>query len=414
MLLPALSRRAELTLWTDQGVWDPQLEQTVRVRSFDSDQVPWRELNEADFTFFNIGNNPIFHGGIWQVSRKHAGGIILHDFCLQDFFVALYSQVGEYCREMTLYYGNEGLLAANQFQKGDLTIEQLSVAFPLTPLALENALCAVIHNQAGHHTFSTIPVVPIIYAPLPYSVLESLDPTTATRERASERPFQIIIFGFIGANRRVEQFLEAWAGMPEKAAFRLHICGEVSNASQIVSRIRDLGLADFTKVFGYLSDEDLNIELARANLAVNLRYPTMGEASLTQLLIWDHALPTLVTRVGWYATLDEGTVAFVRPEHEIEDIRAHLRAFLKQPENYAEMGRRGQLTVRRDHAPGRYAETLLSLADRIHGFTTRNSRLNLAKRVGQDMSGWITPSASNVLSEKVARAIWEVGGTRDS
>ena len=64
----------------------------------------------------------------------------------------------------------------------------------------------------------------------------------------------------------------------------------------------------------------------------------MGEASVSQLQIWDHALPSLVTKVGWYACLPAETVAFVRPDHEIIDIHAHLRAFLSEPWRYAQMG----------------------------------------------------------------------------
>src|SRR5579863_10480689 len=296
MLIPALCRRSELTVWTDQREWDPRLTQATRVRSFDPDQPPWSELNDGDVTFYNIGNNATFHKGIWQVSRQRAGIVILHDSCLQHFFAALYGQqIPEYCRLMSLYYGNEGLLAASRYLKGALTTEELSTAFPLTSLALENSLCGLVHNRASEQTFSTTSPVPVVYAPLPYSAPERASSAMATMQRASQKPYQIIIFGFLGANRRVEQFLEAWAAMPERAAFRLHIFGEVSNASQIMSRIRDLGLTESAKVLGYLSDTDLHTELDRANLAVNLRYPTMGEASLSQLMIWDHALPTLVT-----------------------------------------------------------------------------------------------------------------------
>ncbi len=91
---------------------------------------------------------------------------------------------------------------------------------------------------------------------------------------------------------------------------------------------------------GFVPAEDLEAALTSAHLAINLRFPTMGEASVSQLQIWDHALPSLVTRVGWYATLPQETVAFVRPEHEITDIQAHLHAFVDDPGRYAHMGRR--------------------------------------------------------------------------
>lgn len=53
--------------------------------------------------------------------------------------------------------------------------------------------------------------------------------------------------------------------------------------------------------------------LAHSDMALNIRYPSMEEASFSQLRIWEHALPAIVTRVGWYATLPEDVVFFVRP-----------------------------------------------------------------------------------------------------
>ena len=82
-------------------------------------------------------------------------------------------------------------------------------------------------------------------------------------------------------------------------------------------RIATLELKDTVKVHGYAPAADLDGALSTAGLAINLRYPTMGEASASQLRIWEHALPSLVTRVGWYASLPEDAVAHVRPENEV-------------------------------------------------------------------------------------------------
>jgi hypothetical protein len=68
----------------------------------------------------------------------------------------------------------------------------------------------------------------------------------------------------------------------------------------------------------------------------------MGESSISQLQIWEHGLPSLVTAVGYYATLPEETVAFVRPSHELEDIQAHLRRFLADPAAFSRMGLAGR------------------------------------------------------------------------
>ena len=89
-LLPALQKRAEIVLWTDQAEWDPLLETYATVRRYHPEQMPWAEINRADMSIYNIGNNPAAHGSIWQVSRSHPGIIILHDLSLQHLFVGLF------------------------------------------------------------------------------------------------------------------------------------------------------------------------------------------------------------------------------------------------------------------------------------------------------------------------------------
>jgi hypothetical protein len=68
-ILPALSNRASVTLWTDQTEWSAYLANHAPVRTFRLTNMPWSELNQADITFFNLGNNHLFHGTIWEVSR---------------------------------------------------------------------------------------------------------------------------------------------------------------------------------------------------------------------------------------------------------------------------------------------------------------------------------------------------------
>ena len=89
-----------------------------------------------------------------------------------------------------------------------------------------------------------------------------------------------------------------------------------------------------------------------------MRDPSMGEASGSQLHLWQYALPSLVTQRAWYATLPEGTVAFVRPEHEIEDIQRHLTGFLANPEIYRELGRSGRRHVAQRHSIVRCATSI--------------------------------------------------------
>jgi len=317
-VIEALSKRAELTVWTDQTQWDERLNHMAEIRSFDLPQPPWGEFNAADVSYYNLGNSWQFHKTIWEVSRRKSGIVILHDLCLQHLFAYLYlndwHDPEAYCDVMEHYYGPAGRRAVVELIEQKLPIEQFAVTYPLTALALENAAGAVVHNQAGVSLVGTEQSLPVAYLPLPYSSAMPTPQVAQARRSTAGPPYQIITFGFIGENRRLRSFLKAWAELSEREAFRLRICGRLWDTQLIKSWLRELGLEHLTTVCGYLSEEALHTELERADLAVNLRYPSMGEASLSQLVIWEHALPALVTRVGWYATLPEDTAAFIRHE----------------------------------------------------------------------------------------------------
>src|SRR5262249_58843846 len=106
---------------------------------------------------------------------------------------------------------------------------------------------------------------------------------------------RLILFGFLARNRRVEAIFQALAELPERKQFRLHVYGTLWDAKVVHRAIEKLGLEELVKLHGYVTDATLDAALAAAHMAINLRFPTMGEASASQLRIWNFALPSLVT-----------------------------------------------------------------------------------------------------------------------
>src|SRR5262249_5870772 len=340
---PRLRERVDVTLWTDQSEWDPVLENYAAVQRYQPQHMPWVELNRASMSIYHIGNNPLFHGPIWQVSRQHPGLVILHDFRLHNFFVDLYrwqwSDPSGYVSQMELHYGWVGRQDAESFLSGVHTIEYMVEHYPLTSLALEHALGVLVHTRESFDVLKQANRWPVAYAPLPYAASSPAQPdwssaATAPPDRA---PYRLIVFGHISRNRGLDVLLQALAEFPARDQFRLDIYGQLWDSEQVLSWISALRLEGLVAVHGFVPEAELDTALACAHLAVNLRYPTMGEASGSQLRIWDHALPSLVTPKGWYASLPEDVVAFVRPDHEIADIQAHLRALLANPACFAKM-----------------------------------------------------------------------------
>ena len=411
-ILPSLSEHSELTLWTDQSSWDQNLEKVARVRRYDPHRISWPELNNADATFYNIGNNHLFHTSIWQVSRRHPGIVILHDLRVHNFFDSLYRghwrDLAGYLAQMKLYYGEEGLRAATEFVNfGSVNIDYMTEHYPLTALALENCLAVVVHTPEAVGQVKALRQWPVAYASLP----RTLPPHRKNDDngiRLSVPPYRIIMFGSMGRNRRLESVLAALGNLPERDSFRLDIFGEIADRRSLLKQIKELGLADLVHLHGYTQETDLNRMMQASHLAINLRFPTMGEASGSQLRIWYHALPSLVSDVGWYSHLSRDTVVHVRPEHEIADIHSHLRAFLQNPEPFAKMGERGLRTLHEQHDPEKYVHTILNMAANVHQFSARKSAFDLARRAGMDMGSWTSNASQEPM--RIAQKIYEICG----
>jgi glycosyltransferase involved in cell wall biosynthesis len=412
-VLPSLAARADVVVWTDQDEWDVQLEQRCEVRRYqyenlsDSDR---RLLNNADATFYNIGNNPFFHGPLWQVSRQYAGIVILHDVHLQHFFAGLFkcqwNDEAGFRAVMARYYGDAGIEAVDAFWNGRMSTEHLAEHFPLTGLAIENAIGTITHVRQAFDRLSHEDRRPVAYAPLPYPSHVS-DAKVAARaaNRQTDRPYRIVVFGYLGPNRRLDSILNALAGFSQRDQFRLDVYGKLDKPDQWRRKIRCLGIESLVTIRGFVSEQELDDAVDRAHLGINLRYPTMGEASGTQLRMWDHGLPTLVTNIGWYASLPSDAVAFVRPEHEVADIQRHLRDLLSDPAKFVNMGETGYRILRHDHSPDTYAETVLEFARQTHGYRNRLNASQLVRRSGQLLGEWVSPEEHAPLLQRIASEI---------
>lgn len=406
-LIPTLSEQAEVILWTDQTNWDSGVTRYATVRNYHPGKMDWAALNRADLSFYNIGNNHRFHASIWQVSRQAPGIVILHDFRLHDFFESLYRgrwrDERGYLAQMEACYGNEGLKAAAEFINAEQPdYDFMAQRFPMFPLALENSLGALVHTQEAYDEVRSAKRWPVVYAPLPFAGALRTDRLVQTNGDLAA-PYRLIVFGHIGRNRRLAAVLQALNLLPEKDRFHLDIYGEMDDPRSLRSQIHAFDLKRNVTVHGYAPGAELDQALQAASLAINLRYPTMGEASASQLRIWTHALPTLVTKVGWYASLPEDIVAHVRPEHEVDDIRSHLLDFLEDPESFARMGEQGLGFLQREHHPEVYVRTLISLALNAGQFNVRKSAYDLAKRSGASMGSWT--SETNDAPLRVAEKI---------
>lgn len=411
-VLRELAGMAELRAWTPQAEWAPALDGEFEVRRFDPDRPPVRELNRADLTIYNLGNNAQFHRGIFDVARRGRPGlVVLHDTRLQHFFAAYSETEGEprqYYRDaMRRAHGPEAEADARAFIAGEVPIEALVDRWPMTPAAVAPALGAILHNEAEYDALAAQVDLPLYLLPLPaaFTIAPAPPPRPA---RAADAPIRLAMFGFIGGNRCLPEVLRALAALPASQPARLDIYGALEQPEAADALIGELGLGDRVTRHGFVAEAVLTAALAETDLVFNLRNPTMGEASGSQLRIWAAALPSIVSDVGWYATLPEGTAFPVSPGDETGAILQHLARFRRDPAPYRLAGQRGRAELEQRHQPRQYAEALIRIAADAPMQHARRHADHLSDRSSRVLAGMLGATGASRFVQPVARGIRDV------
>ena len=406
-VIPALSKVAEVTIWTDQRNWERRLADLAEVKTYRVERMRWMDLNLADANIFHIGNNPQFHGPIWQVSRQLSGVVVLHDLRLHHFFDGIFRvklrDLNSYLAVMSRYYGDVGRQEAlNCYRTNARNIDYMAERYPLTELALDNASGVLVHTKETFEGLKENLRAPLAYAPLPFPAL-----SRGTVKTKRDSRIHLVLFGYIGRNRRLISVLRALAGLEERDRFHLDVFGTILNdEKELRNQINVLGLKQNVTLHGFTDERKLDDALSQCDLAINLRFPTMGEASGSQLRIWSHGRASLVSNIGWYAGLPEGSVALVRTdENEVNDIQHHLRMLLASPELFVAMGERGRKELEENHAPDSYARAVLKIAEESIAFRAIQASLKLAERSAMATRKWLAPSLTDETFRRVATEV---------
>jgi glycosyltransferase involved in cell wall biosynthesis len=408
MIAAALQPMADVTLWTAQTE-APDLPEPIPVVQFEPSKMPWAKLQDADLNIYNIGNNATFHRAIFDVARQAPGLMVLHDTRLQHFFARYSETPGPdrdfYLESMQRSHGLASMVDAEAFIAGKQGLDLLVDRYPMTLAALDGALAAVMHNDVDRMALAESTRTPLFYLPLPFA-----GPGLSVRP-APNGTLRLIAFGHMGFNRRLNSILEALGGHDD-TAIRLDIYGVLEDAEAIRARTDSLGLAPRVQQHGFVPDHELTAALAHADLALNLRYPSMGEASASQLRIWDSGLPSLVTRTGWYAALPADAVFFVEPDDEVASIRAHLTAMRNSPASFRRAGLRGREALLEQHSPAAYAQALVAIAQQAPLLHARRQAIAMSRVAVHGLMELTDLEGITACAEPVAQAVRALTQTR--
>jgi glycosyltransferase involved in cell wall biosynthesis len=346
LLLPALQRRLDVSI-VRRGAKKPP--------------------RGTDVALYHIGNNPDAHGWIVDALRRRSGLVVLHDFVLHHLVAGVTlgrSDSEGYLTAMQREAGVVGRLLAHGVVDHLLPPiwEERAEDFPLTSEVLNRAEGVICHSQyvegqARGYGYEG----PIWVVPMPAW------PSVELRGRMVPEGRSPIVtcVGHLNRAKRIPQLVEAFQRVRDRFPDGLLVLGG-SVAPGV--RLDEGDLGDGVLRLDYLEERDLWQLLADCDVAVSLRWPTMGETSGMAIRALSLGKPLVVSDVGWFSELPDSVAVKVPvDEFEIETLVAVLELLAKDEPLRARMGAAASEYVSSAHDLERVADLYAAALEEIAG-----------------------------------------------
>lgn len=281
----------------------------------------------CDIALYHVGNNAEAHGWIVEQLNQRRGLVVLHESTLHHLIAGITLVQGDregYLNAMQRDAGVVGRLVAHGIIDGVLppVWETRAPDFPLTGQILDLATGVIVHSQAVEEVVRARGFAgPIYRIPHPAWTPPPVEVDEVLRDRVGP---VFGAFGHLNSSKRVPQLVRAFEGVLEQEpTARLLLVGSPSEDLFVEEPIERMLSAypDSVVRIPYVEEERLWNLIAGCDVAVCLRYPTMGETSGIAIRALACGRPLIVSDVGWFSELPPSVVVRVRPDdHEIANL----------------------------------------------------------------------------------------------
>ena len=340
--------------------------------------LPARELRrhsgEHDLVLYQLGNSAPHHAEAFRTLAEVPGVVVLHEYMLHHLIRAMTLDSGDpsaYVEEMRYCAGESGRRAAQRLLDTHRPVDVWR--FPLFERVVDRSLGVLVHSEfARRRVLASRAGARVGVVPFPVDVDKVAPPSAPEKASArrelglEEGSFVLGSFGLVTPFKRLEPALAAFAAFRgQRPSARFLVCGEVSPHYDLTGRLAEIGGEGVT-VTGRLAPPRFRAAICACDAAVNLRHPTGGETSASLLELLAAGMPTIVSDLGSFAELPDGTVAKVAID-EVES--AHLLELLRRLESdrglRTSLGSAARRHVVRENAVERSAAGYLAFLEEV-------------------------------------------------
>lgn len=324
-LVRALKREFDIDLYYDSD--QPSTALTDEFNTYELSR--FEEFSATyDEIVYHLGNNSQFHKRIFELAWQLSGTVVLHDYNLSAFMHEAF-----YRGNKKLYLDallQEYRAGANGFPLSAPT-RASTLKFPMSHGIVSRSKKVVVHHRWVRDQFKH----PRIFV-IPHFALvpdkPAADDLENFKRKLGLKPnyFVLACLGFVNSNklpglqiRVVKRLLQA--GYPVQLVFAGEPAPDVEKLrSEIVGP--DDGHIIFT---GYQGEADYLNTIVASDVIINLRNPSMGEASLTLIEALTAAKPTIVSDTNQYKEFpDKVCWKLAHDDNEADVLYEYLKVLL--------------------------------------------------------------------------------------
>lgn len=348
------------------------------------DAHPDAVMHDSDVILAHIGDNYAFHAGVLSILDGTNCLGIFHDFYLYNLFrswafdptrgadaAALHE------RQVVDHYGGTAQ-DARRLTADDMPLEEIAERFPMTEWLASRCGAALAHAEFYAPRLDAACAGPVAVAPLCYASRDV--PALAPR---SGDDLVIATIGHINANKCCDRVIAALAGSKRLRSCRYRLVGPIAatERDRLEGLARDAGVS--LDVVGPVSDVNLEIELARADILCCLRKPVLEGASASAIEAMMAGRPVVVADAGFYRDLPDDLVFKVPGNVPVPALTTTLERLAGDEAGRRDVAGRAREWARRHFHVEPYVTTLERL---MQAFIEAGPYLKVGQRIGRDLA----------------------------
>jgi len=354
-LVKALAPHLDIDLYYDGREQPAGLKDQFAIYPLNSYQ---QQQHRYDETVYHLGNNSLFHKEIYKLAWNFPATVVLHDYNLSAFMHgAFYLKADWQLYEEALHNSNG---ESDRRKPGFIPrLRRHAGTFPMSHAVVNRSRKVIVHHRwlkDQFHDASHVHVIPHFAKTHRQPSAEEVE-SFKKRFQINENHFLLTCLGFINTNKLPRLQVEVvkrllGQGYPVRLLFAGETAPEVR---QLQSEVEASEYRENITFTGYLDEADYLSAVLLSDVIINLRNPSMGEASGTLMHALAAAKAVIISDVNQYKEFpDRVCWKVTHDQNEVQLLYEYLSVLLSN-RNVREALSRNALD---------YAETVLAL-DRV-------------------------------------------------